>query len=342
MALDRQSIEKKDFPIARRGYDPEAVDAHLERLAGEVEELQRAGAGAPAAPAAAPAIPAPAPARASPASIAIAASEQVRAIVEAAEASAAEIEADAREEAAQIIREAQTEAQQIRDDAVARSQDRIGAVSEATSGMLGRVDAMEKELHGLVDALRTGGNRLGADLSLLKGNMGDLYDAAGAMPGSAAAPVESMPLAKAPAPTPAPAAAPPAPEPAPAPVAEERPLPPIPEQAPDPSPHTEAPVVPPGLFTATEPVPPREERTGSVLDEPYPATSAVPAVQDAPPFDPGAPKGGESDVDGARLIALNMALNGASREETDAYLRDNFDLPDRGALVDEAFATVEG
>ena len=24
MALDRQSIEKKDFPIGRRGYDPEA------------------------------------------------------------------------------------------------------------------------------------------------------------------------------------------------------------------------------------------------------------------------------------------------------------------------------
>src|SRR4051794_5981930 len=37
VALDRQSIEKKDFPIARRGYDPEAVDAHLERLAAEVE-----------------------------------------------------------------------------------------------------------------------------------------------------------------------------------------------------------------------------------------------------------------------------------------------------------------
>ncbi|MDX6666975.1 MAG: hypothetical protein QOK04_355, partial [Solirubrobacteraceae bacterium] len=29
MALDRQSIEKKDFPVGRRGYDPQAVDAHL-------------------------------------------------------------------------------------------------------------------------------------------------------------------------------------------------------------------------------------------------------------------------------------------------------------------------
>ena len=36
MALDRQSIEKKDFPVGRRGYDPEAVDSHLSQLADEV------------------------------------------------------------------------------------------------------------------------------------------------------------------------------------------------------------------------------------------------------------------------------------------------------------------
>ena len=38
MALDRQSIEKKDFPIGRRGYDPDAVDAHLKLLADEIDE----------------------------------------------------------------------------------------------------------------------------------------------------------------------------------------------------------------------------------------------------------------------------------------------------------------
>jgi DivIVA domain-containing protein len=35
--LDRQAIEKRDFPIGRRGYDPAAVDAPLGRLAEEVE-----------------------------------------------------------------------------------------------------------------------------------------------------------------------------------------------------------------------------------------------------------------------------------------------------------------
>ena len=63
MALERQSIEKKDFPIGRRGYDPEAVDAHLHSLADEVDELKRSS-------------------RRRTETLASAASEQVRAIVE--------------------------------------------------------------------------------------------------------------------------------------------------------------------------------------------------------------------------------------------------------------------
>jgi hypothetical protein len=33
-----------------------------------------------------------------------------------------------------------------------------------------------------------------------------------------------------------------------------------------------------------------------------------------------------------------MALNGTPREETEAYLRDNFDLPDAGGLLDDVYA----
>ena len=47
-------------------------------------------------------------------------------------------------------------------------------------------------------------------------------------------------------------------------------------------------------------------------------------------------------MEGARLIALNMALNGQTREETDNYLAANFDLADRAGLLDEVYATVEG
>ena len=51
---------------------------------------------------------------------------------------------------------------------------------------------------------------------------------------------------------------------------------------------------------------------------------------------------GDEDTEGARLIALNMALNGEPREAADRYLAENFDLSDRGALLDEVYASVEG
>jgi hypothetical protein len=48
------------------------------------------------------------------------------------------------------------------------------------------------------------------------------------------------------------------------------------------------------------------------------------------------------DTEGARLIALNMALNGTPRDETDRYLAENFTLADRESLLDEVYASVEG
>jgi DivIVA domain-containing protein len=87
LALDRQTIEKRDFPIGRRGYEPASVDAHLAKVAREVEALQRSSRSASASPEAAPAPGA---------SLASIASAQVQAIVEAAETSAASIERDAR------------------------------------------------------------------------------------------------------------------------------------------------------------------------------------------------------------------------------------------------------
>ena len=48
MDIDRQAIERRDFPIARRGYDPAAVDAHLRLLANEIEDLRElTGSGRP-------------------------------------------------------------------------------------------------------------------------------------------------------------------------------------------------------------------------------------------------------------------------------------------------------
>jgi DivIVA domain-containing protein len=86
MALDRDSIARRDFPTHRRGYDPAAVDAHLDALAGEVDALQRRAA--------------------EPATMSQQAGEQVRTIVQAAERGAQEIReaagAEAREHVARV------------------------------------------------------------------------------------------------------------------------------------------------------------------------------------------------------------------------------------------------
>ena len=272
MALDRQSIEKRDFPFGRRGYEPAAVDAHLAALAREVEALKRAQASEP--PAAARS--AEAPPRQSLASVA---SAQVQAIVEAAESSAAAIERDAREAAEQSAQDASREAQRIRDEAVERSQEHVGKVHEATALMLQRVDAMESELGALIESLRTGANRLNADLSLLSGTMGELYDAAG---GTSA---DTVPA---------------------------------------------APVVDDVILVE------EDEVVIAVIEE---DEADEPDVVDVPA---GAAGDDDEDLEGARLIALNMALNGQSRAETDKYLAENFDLNDRAALLDEVYATVEG
>ena len=274
MALDRQSIEKKDFPIGRRGYDPEAVDAHLAGLADEVDELKRS-------------------ARRRSETLASAASDQVRAIVEAAETSAGDIQRQAEEDARDIRAEATSEAQRTRDQAAEQAREYVAKVSESTAVMLQRLDAMESELGALIESLKTGSNRLNADVQLLEGNLTDLTDAATTRPrfepeGETYIEYPSTPE-----------------EPAVAVVYEE---------------------------VEVEEVPLDE----GVVDK-------GPALPDADITDEIDVAVGDAsdDPEGARLIALNMALNGTPREETDRYLAENFRLADRRGLLDEVYASVE-
>jgi hypothetical protein len=67
------------------------------------------------------------------------------------------------------------------------------------------------------------------------------------------------------------------------------------------------------------------------------AEEAEPA-EDEPATDVVPPAG--DGHEGARVIALNMALNGSSREETSRYLAENFELDDPDALLDEVYARV--
>jgi DivIVA domain-containing protein len=278
VALERQSIEKKDFPIGRRGYDPDAVDAHLAYLADQVDQLKVSS-------------------RRRSETLASSASEQVRAIVEAAENSASEIQRQAEEDARDIRAEAADEAQSTRQQATDQARDYVGKVSESTAVMLQRLDAMESELSALVESLRTGSNRLNADLQLLEGSLEDVRGAAAPRPQFESEPEEVVerPVRR------APIAAPEyEPEPEPVAVARAQPL------------------------RADEPVAERELEPEAYDEEPV---AGIP---------------GDDDTEGARLIALNMALNGTPREETDKYLSENFALHNRGQLLDEVYASVEG
>ena len=40
----------------------------------------------------------------------------------------------------------------------------------------------------------------------------------------------------------------------------------------------------------------------------------------------------------ARIVALQWAMDGRPREETDAYLAEHYDLPDRAALLEQVYA----
>ncbi len=73
---------------------------------------------------------------------------------------------------------------------------------------------------------------------------------------------------------------------------------------------------------------------------PPPAPALAPPVASAP-VEEGRDRAGE-DLDGARLVALNLALGGESRQQADRYLAERFELADRAKLLDEVYAAVEG
>ena len=108
--MDRDEIERQDFPAARRGYDAAAVHEHLRRVADEFEALA---------------------ARPRPASLAEGTSTQVRAILEAAESSAQQLRDDAGREAGEHV-------------------ERVGDAAKELLGKLDRLHAeLDRLLSGL-------------------------------------------------------------------------------------------------------------------------------------------------------------------------------------------------
>jgi hypothetical protein len=200
-------------------------------------------------------------------SAAAAAAEQVRAIVEAAEQSAASLEAAAREDAARIRAEAEADASSTR---------------EAAGRLAERADDLERRLDELAEGLRAAVAGLKEDLAALRAGA-TKAEPAGADIDSTIAEAEE--------------------------VAARRP-----EMA----------------------------DTG----EEAPAAGGDEAVVTRGETNAGAePVGGKpapEAPEGARVLALKMALDGTPREETARYLRENFELQDPDGLLDEVYARAGG
>jgi vacuolar-type H+-ATPase subunit H len=269
--FDRQAVERRDFPIGRRGYDPAAVDSHLRALADELEDLQRRAitGGADV-------------------SVASTAGTQVQSILQAAETAAAEIERHALENARQVREDADRDADRTREEAIERARQHVAAVAQVTARLIEHVGSMDGEVSALVESMRAGAGRLASDLSAVETGMSELYDAASGRGEAALEPEPPQPFESEP--------------------------------------------------RAFEPEPQRpfeRELDNALQEAPQPVAASVAAGgQEA-----GA---GGSDLDGARLIALNMALNGESRADTERYLAENFQLPDRLKLIDEVYSAIEG
>jgi hypothetical protein len=120
VSLDRQSIESNDFPLALRGYRREAVDARLRAIADEVEALRAAVTTSASR------------------TLATTAGDQVRAILDAAEQSAAELVSQAEEEA----------------------RHRADGVAIAAETLRERMEVLDSDLGGLIETLRGGAQGL--------------------------------------------------------------------------------------------------------------------------------------------------------------------------------------
>lgn len=329
MELERRFIERTDFSAARRGYDPEEVDRHLRAIAEAAESAAAA---------------APSPGE----SLGSVAAEQVRAIVEAAENSAADIEATAQAEVEKLTADATREAEQSRSAAEADALEtrtnaqseaagHVQRVQDATTTMTAKAETIDSELEGLVTNLQTTVGDLTERLRLeaedligqleeLREGLSDIRTAApsgsatslglaggattttGAVDEDILVDVEDeeAEVAYEAATEEEPELAEGEPELAEGELVEEETVPAIDEP------------------TLTEPD--QDEELLEVVEEPEPAPAAV---------------SGEGS-EGARLIALNMALNGTPRDETARYLEENFDLPDQDTILDEVYARAGG
>jgi DivIVA domain-containing protein len=122
--VDRDLIQRRDFPSGRRGYDPAAVDEHLRRVADAFERNSH-----PPAP-----------------TLASSTSEQVREILEAAERSVSHVRETAQREASDHVAQVQ--------DATAGMLAKLDELESELGRLLGALRASGERLTQGLEALK--------------------------------------------------------------------------------------------------------------------------------------------------------------------------------------------
>ena len=278
MDLDRHYIERNDFAAARRGYYPDEVDRHLSEIADAVNELKRSQ-------------------KRSPSSLAATAADQVRGIVEAAERSATEIQEQAEAEAKRIVDDASTRARETREKADSEAVQRVSQAEEATERMLERTNGVEGEIDRLLSEMRAAAGNLVENLrssaTSLNQELTSIREEYAGVRGGRLESTSSRPVVAA------------VPEPDEESAVDDGPV--------DAEPEVVAEVAEVEEVAVAEA--PAEVEDEVVEEEPE--VEEEPAAEEAP-ADTGSRGGGRSirGAEGARLIALNMALNGTPRDET--------------------------
>lgn len=126
MDFDKDVI-RKDFPISRRGYEPAAVDAYLERLSARLKEAAERDE-----------VP-----------VASSVSEQVAGIVGAAEKTAAEMHRKAEEDTSRMLAQA-----------AADSRSHVQRVEDASKTLLSEISSLRERAQKLTEDLEAGSRQL--------------------------------------------------------------------------------------------------------------------------------------------------------------------------------------
>lgn len=310
--MERNEIARTDFQTSRRGYAREEVDRHLRAVAAEVARLEDESRRAP--------------------SLSGTAADRVREIIEAAERSATDIGSRAEEDAQRATERNTAAVREARQKAEARIDQHAKRVEDALDKALERATSLEADFERSAEALRSS---FGALVGDLKGGAetvrAQLDEVRGSLPG---APDEASEGTRDAARTRDGGRDP----------SEKRPAPGRRRAAAKATRDQEAPKeggswAGPRSARGETTEPDTAERTaatkpGKDRAESDSSKKSVPAEQPTP----STKDGGE----GARMIALNMALKGTPRDETARYLAGNFELEDPDAVVEEVYSKVRG